>query len=59
MKRILIFVSALVLIAGVSSCTNENGGVQGVKHVVMIGLDGLAGNTVEAADMPTVKMMMA
>jgi predicted AlkP superfamily phosphohydrolase/phosphomutase len=25
----------------------------------MIGLDGLAGNTVEAADMPTVKMMMA
>lgn len=58
MKRILLLVSSLILIAGVSSCTSENGGVRGVKHVVMIGLDGLAGNTVEAADMPTVKMMM-
>ena len=54
-----MFLSALALFVGVSSCTNENGGVKGVKHVVMIGLDGLAGNTVEAADMPTVKMMMA
>ena len=30
-----------------------------VEHVVLIGLDGLAGNTVEAADMPTLKAMMA
>lgn len=59
MKQILLLFSSLILLAGVSSCTNENGGVRGVKHVVMIGLDGLAGNTVEAADMPTVKMMMA
>ena len=58
MKRILLLVSTLVALAVMSSCTNENGGVRGVKHVVMIGLDGLAGNTVEAADMPTVKMMM-
>ncbi|MBO5464455.1 MAG: alkaline phosphatase [Alistipes sp.] len=58
MKQILLLVSSLILLAGVSSCTNENGGVRGVKHVVMIGLDGLAGNTVEAANMPTVKMMM-
>ena len=34
-------------------------GVKGVKHVVMIGLDGLAGNTVEAAQMPTLKQLMA
>ena len=40
-------------------CDNADGGIKGVEHVVMIGLDGLAGNTVEAADMPTVKMMMA
>ena len=34
-------------------------GVSGVKHVVMMGLDGLAGNTVEAAEMPTLKLLMA
>ena len=59
MKRFSIILTAVVAMALAVGCTNENGGVKGVKHVVMIGLDGLAGNTVEAADMPTVKMMMA
>ena len=54
-----MFLAALAVVASMVGCANENGGVKGVKHVVMIGLDGLAGNTVEAADMPTVKMMMA
>ena len=52
-----------VLIAGIFSFScesnNQYGGIHGVEHVVMIGLDGLAGNTVEAADMPTLKQMMA
>ena len=30
-----------------------------IQHVVMIGMDGLAGHLVEAADMPTMKQMMA
>ena len=59
MKRFSFILTAVVAMALAVGCTNENGGVKGVKHVVMIGLDGLAGNTVEAADMPTVKMMMA
>ena len=59
MKRIFTILVAAVMAVTMCSCSNENGGVRGVKHVVMIGLDGLAGNTVEAADMPTVKQMMA
>ena len=59
MKRFSIFLAAILAMALAVSCTNEQSGVKGVKHVVMIGLDGLAGNTVEAADMPTVKSMMA
>ena len=59
MKRFSFILTAVVAMALAVGCTNENGGVKGVKHVVMIGLDGLAGNTVEAADMPTVKGMMA
>ena len=59
MKRFSIILTAILAMALAVSCTNESGGVKGVKHVVMIGLDGLAGNTVEAADMPTVKSMMA
>lgn len=48
-------------VCGFSCATSDNscGGIDGVEHVVMIGLDGLAGNTVEAADMPTLKQMMA
>lgn len=60
MKRFSSFILMFALLAMYAiSCSNSNSGVRGVKHVVMIGLDGLAGNTVEAADMPTVKMMMA
>ena len=59
MKRFSIILAAIATMAMVVGCTNDGGGVKGVKHVVMIGLDGLAGNTVEAADMPTVKSMMA
>ena len=59
MKRFSIILTVILAMALAVSCTNESGGVKGVKHVVMIGLDGLAGNTVEAADMPTVKSMMA
>ena len=59
MKRVFMILTAAAMAVTMLSCTNENGGVSGVKHVVMIGLDGLAGNTVEAADMPTVKQMMA
>ena len=60
MKRFSSFILMIALLAMyATSCSNSNSGVRGVKHVLMIGLDGLAGNTVEAADMPTVKMMMA
>ena len=59
MKRFSIFLAAILAMALAVGCTTEQSGVKGVKHVVMIGLDGLAGNTVEAADMPTVKSMMA
>ena len=59
MKKVFMILVAAAMAVTMLSCTNENGGVSGVKHVVMIGLDGLAGNTVEAADMPTVKQMMA
>ena len=55
MKKVFMILVAAAMAVTMLSCTNENGGVSGVKHVVMIGLDGLAGNTVEAADMPTVK----
>ncbi len=57
MKRFLIILMAVAALCG-SSCGKQQG-VKGVKHVVMIGLDGLAGNTVEAAEMPTLKQLMA
>lgn len=59
MKRFFLMLSAVAIAVTLSSCESRDGGVKGVKHVVMIGLDGLAGNTVEAANMPTVKQMMA
>ena len=39
-------------------CSGKVKPVKGVKHVVMVGFDGLAGNTVEAAEMPTLKALM-
>lgn len=61
MKRLSILLIALMAaVCGISCETKCScGGINGVDHVVMIGLDGLAGNTVEAADMPTLKQMMA
>ena len=58
MKRLSYFVAiAMIALLG-SCCSNETKGVKGVKHVVMVGFDGLAGNTVEAAQMPTLKSLM-
>ena len=58
MKRLSYFVAiAMIALLG-SCCGNETKGVKGVKHVVMVGFDGLAGNTVEAAQMPTLKSLM-
>ncbi len=62
MKHFSLLLIAMVVVGwGNLSCESdcECGGVEGVEHVVMIGLDGLAGNTVEVADMPTLKQMMA
>lgn len=61
MKHLSVILIAIAVAIGSLSCESkcECEGVCGVKHVVMIGLDGLAGNTVEAADMPTLKQMMA
>jgi hypothetical protein len=55
-KLLLIAVAAMGLVN--VSCS-KNPGIRGVEHVVVIGLDGFAGNTVEAAEMPTLKAMMA
>ena len=58
MKRLSYFVAiAMIALLG-SCCSNETKGVKGVKHVVMVGFDGLAGNTVEAAQMPTLHSLM-
>lgn len=56
--RKLYWMLPLVAMFVLGGCSADKG-VRGVKHVVMIGLDGLAGNTVEAAEMPTLKQMMA
>ncbi|MBO5655744.1 MAG: alkaline phosphatase [Rikenellaceae bacterium] len=56
--RKLFLMLPLVAMFALGGCSADKG-VRGVKHVVMIGLDGLAGNTVEAAEMPTLKQMMA
>ena len=58
MRRIYLVCLSFIAMVALCSCT-ENQSVKGVKHVVMIGLDGLAGNTVDAADMPTLKQLMA
>ena len=61
MKRFSILSTLfLALVFCATSCEKApEKGVAGVKHVVMIGLDGFAGNTVAEADMPTMKQMMA
>ena len=59
MKKLYSFVAVAVamLLLG-SCCDNREKGVKGVKHVVMVGFDGLAGNRVEAAQMPVLKSLM-
>lgn len=58
MKRILVLLAAAALALPMVSCNRPNGGVRGVKHVILIGLDGMAANTFAAADMPTLRSMM-
>lgn len=58
MKRILVLLAAAALALPMVSCNRPNGGVRGVKHVILIGLDGMAANTFTAADMPTLRSMM-
>lgn len=58
MKRILVLLAAAALALPMVSCDRPNGGVRGVKHVILIGLDGMAANTFAAADMPTLRLMM-
>ena len=60
MKRIVRLLSIVVAALGCMCVSCSDGaGVRGVEHVVVIGLDGFAGNTVETAEMPTLKAMMA
>ena len=59
MKKLCMLLLAAMVVLSFSSCCNKCAkGVKGVKHVVMVGFDGLAGNTVEAAQMPTLKALM-
>lgn len=58
MKRILVLLAAAALALPMVSCNRPDGGVRGVKHVILIGLDGMAANTFAAADMPTLRSMM-
>lgn len=55
------FLSLCVATLAVACCDNTSLTETSApaKHVVLIGLDGLAGNLVEAAEMPTLKDMMA
>ena len=57
MKYFYLILTIIALMT--TSCCESNKGVSGVEHVVMIGLDGLASNTIEPAEMPTLKQMMA
>ena len=42
-----------------ASCgRSDRGGVHGVKHVVVVGFDGLAGNVLDKLDMPTLQTMV-
>lgn len=58
MKRLLTLLAAALLALPMVSCGPSQGGVRGVKHVILIGLDGMAANTFAAADMPTLRSMM-
>lgn len=53
---VVIAVVAVLLLGG--CCCDKVKALKGVDHVVMVGFDGLAGNTVEAAEMPTLRALM-
>lgn len=53
---VVIAIVAVLLLGG--CCCDKVKALKGVDHVVMVGFDGLAGNTVEAAEMPTLKALM-
>ena len=58
MKTIFRLFVALAMLTMVVGCGSKERASE-AKYVVMIGLDGLAGNLVEAAEMPTLKHLMA
>ena len=60
MKKTTLFFIALSIFALSVSCgRSDRGGVRGVKHVVVVGFDGLAGNVLDKLDMPTLQTMVA
>ncbi len=59
MKKTALFLIALSAFALFVSCVgNDRGGIRGVKHVVVVGFDGLAGNVLDKLDMPTLQTMI-
>ena len=59
MKKTALFFVALSAFALSASCgRSDRGGVHGVKHVVVVGFDGLAGNVLDKLDMPTLQTMV-
>lgn len=58
MKRISVLLAAALSILAVTSCDTSHKGVRGVRHVILIGLDGMASHTFHDADMPTLRSLM-
>lgn len=58
MKRISVLLAAALCILAVTSCDTSHKGVRGVRHVILIGLDGMASHTFHDADMPTLRSLM-
>lgn len=58
MNRIIAILMAALCAVSSVSCSRTSGGVRGVKHVILIGLDGMAADTYAKADMPTLRSMM-
>lgn len=60
MKKTTLFLIAASVLALFASCgRNDRGGVCGVKHVVVVGFDGLAGNVLDKLEMPVLQTMVA
>ena len=58
MKKLTLTLGIVLLLACSSSCFAKKTSVKGVKHVVLIGLDGWGAYSVPKADMPNVKSLM-